>query len=246
MAKYLPRGSRHTEVCPPDHRHAASHKCYQVHRCACRPCLDAALEVNRRRAKLIAYGRYEPSVVPSRGTVRRLQALCVAGWSLPVLAHHLGISRQVLRQTMNRKNTTRGRVEAVDALFGMLWDQKPPRTTKGERYSATTTTKWALAQGWVGALAWDDIDTDEQPPIDAVTDDVDEIAIELAVHGERPKLTQAERFIVVPRLHALRWSDRRIAAHLGVSDQTIFRDRKVLELPKWEQNEMTAEERNAA
>lgn len=47
-------------------------------------------------------------------------------------------------------------------------------------------------------------------------DDVDEIAVELAIAGQRPALTPVELVVAIERLAPRRWSDREIAEWLGV------------------------------
>lgn len=59
----------------------------------------------------------------------------------------------------------------------------------------------------------------------------DEVAIDLAMAGERVPLTSAERREAVRRLHATRVTDREIAERLGLNVRTVFRIRAELGLP---------------
>lgn len=62
-------------------------------------------------------------------------------------------------------------------------------------------------------------------------DDVDWVAVERAVAGDRTiSLTPAECADAVRRLNRRGWSDNQIAAQLGLSDRTVLRYRKRLEL----------------
>jgi hypothetical protein len=62
--------------------------------------------------------------------------------------------------------------------------------------------------------------------------EVDEIAVERAVRGDRPdRLTVAEREQVVRRLHRVRLSDGRIADHLDIGATAVQQIRTRLDLP---------------
>jgi lambda repressor-like predicted transcriptional regulator len=150
-------------TCPPDHKHALTLTCYHVHRCRCTPCSEHATAANRHRERLKLYGRYESPYVDSKGTHRRLQALAVKGWSLAMIADRLGRTRQTLQRTMQRTRTTAEVAELVARVFDELWDVDPVPTTVPERIGIARTRGWAKRQGWLPALAWDDIDNDPDP-----------------------------------------------------------------------------------
>lgn len=62
--------------------------------------------------------------------------------------------------------------------------------------------------------------------------DVDEIAVERAIRGERPEhLTTGEREEIVRRLHRLRYSDGLIAEHLDIGATAVQVIRERLGLP---------------
>lgn len=62
--------------------------------------------------------------------------------------------------------------------------------------------------------------------------EVDEIAVERAVSGERPgRLTTGEREEIVRRLHRMRWSDGRIAGALDIGATGVQAIRARLGLP---------------
>lgn len=62
--------------------------------------------------------------------------------------------------------------------------------------------------------------------------EVDEIAVERAISGDRPEhLTTGEREEIVRRLHRLRMTDQQIAEYLDVGDTAVWTIRQRLGLP---------------
>lgn len=169
------------------------------------------------------------SVVPATGAVRRLQALVVCGYSESELAARLGMQIGNFSQLIlgHRPKVRAARHEAVRALFNELWSV--PKTVA----SADVSRRLAKKHRWVGPLAWDDIDDPSERPNlrgdrEKVGDqDLDEIAIELAMGGERVKLTAAERREAIARLHAARFSDRIVAERLHIAQRTVLRARNI-------------------
>lgn len=177
--------------------------------------------------------------VPSRGTHRRLQALVARGWSQSKLADRLGMDRANFGGMMQRQFVGAATHRAVVELFDELWDQDPPRQTHRDKIAYTRTLRYAAARRWLPPLAWDDIDTDTEPPVpDEEDGSVDEVAIELAITGEGPRLTPAERRECVRRLHRERWSDGRIADTIRCNVKTIQRIREELGLEAFDPTEL--------
>ena len=89
----------------------------------------------------------------------------------------------------------------------------------------------ATQRQWLTPLAWDDIDTDPEPPTppsDALNH-IDEIAIERALSGRNIRLSQlppAEQDEVVRRLTENGKSVRAIAEQLATSTRTVSRRRR--------------------
>lgn len=166
-----------------------------------------------------------------RGVQRRLQALAVQGWSFAKLGERLGITYEGVHQMMRSIRVTQSSRVRVVALFGELWDQVPPLVSKYDRMVYARTRRWAASKGWVGPLSWEDIDHDDAPlDVQAGSDDefVDELAVELACDGRRPRrLFRAEVRLVVAELHSRQFSDRLIAEFVGMSQDTVMRIRGV-------------------
>lgn len=95
--------------------------------------------------------------VPSVGTVRRLQALTVMGWSMADLAARSDVAESTLHALRDPKHkTTRPRfAAAVERLYDELSGTRGPC-----QYAATR----ALRKGWAPPAAWDDIDDPAETP----------------------------------------------------------------------------------
>lgn len=180
------------------------------------------------------------TIVEGTGTRRRLQALICLGWSVQQLANRHGLDRQALDGALAHRPVQAKTARAVRELYDDLWDQAPPETNHRERIAASRARRRAETMSWAPPLAWDDDTIDDPNALpayraDAMTEDVDHVAIDLAVTGtRRVKLTRAERWIALERLVTQGLSDRAIGQRLGVSDKTILRDRQDLGLEtKW-------------
>lgn len=95
--------------------------------------------------------------IPSLGTVRRLRALTVMGWSMADLAARCDVAESTLHALRNPKHTmTRPRfAAAVAELYEQLSMTHGPC-----RYAATRARK----KGWAPPLAWNDIDNPAETP----------------------------------------------------------------------------------
>lgn len=174
------------------------------------------------------------AVVPALGTVRRLRALVRIGHTQTALANRMGWSVMNLsRLILGRQERVSAKThDVVSAMFDELWD------TPGTGTHSDAARRKAEQRRWLPPLAWDDPDTDPEPPVvDGGTDVIDEVAVELALAGERPRLTPAERRECVQRLHREHWSDGRIAETLGCAARTVLRIRDELGLQAFDQND---------
>ncbi|MDR6861950.1 helix-turn-helix domain-containing protein [Phycicoccus sp. 3266] len=154
--------------------------------------------------------------VPSTGTVRRLQALTVMGWSMADLAERCDVAESTLHALRDPKHrTTRPKfAAAVERLYDELADKEGNCRYAGAR---------ARNRGWLPPAAWDDPDTDPQPGEQGTDDVVDEVVVERAMNGDPVTLTDTERAVALERLAAAGHSDREIGRRLHVCDQTILR-----------------------
>ncbi len=118
----------------------------------------AALSGLTFRACLMAAGEHE--WVPAVGVTRRLQALAWMGWRTGIVAAATGIAQTTLyRHTFgNHKYATVDVARAVDAFYGMAWSKRPLHRSCWDRVYCPATSQAARSRGWVGPLAWDDID----------------------------------------------------------------------------------------
>ncbi|MDP9418176.1 MAG: hypothetical protein M3P48_10200 [Actinomycetota bacterium] len=81
----------------------------------------------------------------------------------------------------------------------------------------------AAQRGWAPSAAWDDIDRDNAPRHPGP--DIDEVAVERAMTGQRVPLNAAEQAEAARRLTARGVSLREIAARLHTSIRTASRRR---------------------
>lgn len=169
--------------------------------------------------------------VDATGTRRRLQALATLGWSVPPLAVHSGLTARTLRRALTNGAVTAQTARAVAALYDQLQTTSAPRRTPQERAAAKKAIARARGADWLPPGGWDDIDnevTDEEddsaaPPAEA--SDLDEVAIERAMEGQRVPLTAQERCEAVARLTRRGLSARRIAELLHTTSRTVTRVR---------------------
>lgn len=96
-------------------------------------------------------------LVDATPTRRRLQALCVRGFTLDVLAGGLGVTKQTVNSVcQNRRRMVRVSLQqAVAALYSRWWNADPLEhgvSVWGCRYAASCARK----KHWAPPAAWDD------------------------------------------------------------------------------------------
>lgn len=166
-------------------------------------------------------------LVSGRGAQRRVQALHARGWMAEDLAPVVGLSAVTLERVLWQATITPRAHAIIAAAYELLWNATPPCSDLARQHEMAR----AAANGWAPPMAWDDIDTDPEPQLGDVGEEIlDEIAIAEAVAGQRPRLTRAERLIALDRLHAMGHWDPALADLLGVCVRTIERDREDLGL----------------
>lgn len=117
------------------------------------------LEVQPDPALLAAH-----SMVPARGTQRRVQALATQGWTLTRIAGQVGWTPQNLDKMLHQDFVLKTTADRVAALYERNWNRKPPVTSRYELAAARRSQTRTSALGWVPPMGWDDIDEDEQAP----------------------------------------------------------------------------------
>ena len=150
------------------------------------------------------------------GTCRRLQALMWRGWSLSLIAGHVGVDRAALSVVLADGRASARMIRAVDVAYGQMWDQEPPAATPTQRGTVTRTRRLARRSGWVSPLAWDD-DTIDDP---AATPDHGRP--DIGTGGRRADLAAVEVLLARGDTHAA------IAERFAVSVRTVERYAAVL------------------
>lgn len=168
--------------------------------------------------------------ISSRGVHRRIQALVAIGWSQSKLAERIGMNPTNMGAMLQRPQVMASTHRAVAAVYEELWNKPPAHSVWREKIAYARSLSYARKHGWLPPMAWDDIDNDVTPPTVDDVPAVDEVALELAIAGERVKLSPAELRAGVVRLHESRWSDSRIAERLGCAQRTVLRIRQELGL----------------
>lgn len=128
------------------------------------------------------------------GTVRRIQALMYLGWTHEAMRAHSGYRTSVLVHQQGRW-VTRSTHDGIAAMYRELCARTGPSKATASR---------AKKAGYVGPLAWHNIDRDPAPYADLddeLEDDyLDEAAIQRRMNGERRiRLTPTETFELVRR-----------------------------------------------
>lgn len=181
---------------------------------------------------MLESGRYVSPYVPAIGTIRRIRALAFNGWGQIELGKRLGVPQARISKWARGEcgEVETAHAAAVARLFRELWDKPGP--SRRARLAA-------LRHGYEPALAWDNIDDPREIPNRSGEaklgryEDWDEVVVDLAMSGQRPKLRPAEMNECVARLHERKWSDNRIGQYLGVTGDGVRMARVRLNLEAW-------------
>lgn len=188
-------------------------------KCSCFDCRVAC--ANAARAYRSGGTWSDGTLVPMRGTRRRLQALAAIGVGRAELADRLGVDPRMI--TFLRSEQQSVRVEtaaAVTALYDELWNAT--RTGHASECARTQAAK----RGWLPPLGWDSIDDDPEPPTGEPCD-LDEVAVERAVYGHHvPPLNRAERLEAIRVMHRRGLDDSDIGRRMGKTPAAICQDRR--------------------
>lgn len=134
------------------------------------------------------------------GVVRRIQALLYLGWTHEAMRAHSGLRTAIVMHQKGHR-VTRSTYDTVAAMYRELCARPGP--------SAATAAR-ARRLGYVGPLAWHNIDRDAAPnaadldDVDELEDDyLDDAAIDRRMGGENSiRLTKHEAAELVRRWHA--------------------------------------------
>jgi len=104
------------------------------------------------------------AMIDARGSQRRIQALCVQGYSLRWQATMIGTKYPNYHRILINKKITKQMADRVDELYQRL-KFTPHRSDEPHGKKAIGITKgMAKKKKWVAAAAWINIDTDPKPP----------------------------------------------------------------------------------
>jgi AraC-like DNA-binding protein len=150
-------------------------------------------------------------LIDATGTRRRLQALMVLGYTLPDIASRVGAGISSLQQTTDGRWTSIRAVTAtkVERVYRQLSTLPAPQSRFAEQ-----ARNQAMAEGWHGPMAWDNIDDPRCEP------DADAPTAPRSVHADD-----------VAKLAARGLDDEEIGRRLGVSPRTVLRARAAHDIP---------------
>lgn len=144
-------------TCPPDHSHGENSTCYTNHKCGCADCRAWNTGYQFLRRHRLALGRNMPNtLIDSAPTIRRLQALACLGWSFEDVGRRAGVAKTW--EIMHRPTIRHVNAQAFAAVYGRLSMSVPPMGTREQRAAVNRTRAWAVRNGWLPPLAYDDID----------------------------------------------------------------------------------------
>ena len=188
--------------------------------CHCRTCRQANTRYSKWLRLQHIRGRHR--LIDSTGTRRRILALMVMRHRQKDIGAHLGVDARQVRFWLTQPFIQRETAARIAELYERLC------MTRGPGNAATEIA--GRRAGGFPPLAWDDIDNDPAP-VGLLTSrhqrqDVDPMKVERAIDGDRTvRLNPQERNQAVAVLVARGLTDRRIAAVLGCTPETVLRSR---------------------
>ena len=135
------------------------------------------------------------------GCERRIQALMFLGWTHEAMRAHCGIRTAVVLHQQGRW-ITRSTHDAIASMYRDLCSKPGP--------SARTVAR-AKKAGYVGPLAWNNIDRDPEPYADLdgeTCEDIDPVVVERLLLGDRVPSTRAEKVEAMRRWRARGGSEK--------------------------------------
>lgn len=205
-------------IAPDDPRHGLPRGYFAGCREACCRKARSRYEKGSRLDRLSGRGR----AIPALGYQRRIQALARMGWSFQDIADEAGWGhRNRVRYIVvgQKGKPTRYLERATARVIGEVFERLCMKVPDGPY--AGRTRAWAEGKGWAPPLAWDDIDDPNARPHGTAhkrhLTDLDPVAVERAMAGDRIDLTKAERLEVVARLRAMGRSHGWIEQHTVIT-----------------------------
>lgn len=182
-----------------DHRHGTT----TGYRLGCRSdCCRRPVAAQRADQRKRYYlQRTNTFMVPSLGTVRRVQALAALGWSISEVSRRAGYTRSHLNLMVQRASIRRATADHIAAVYEELSMSLPPEETREQKVSASRVRRLARERGWLPPLAWIDIDDpDEHPDLTTRDTTADPVVVDRILAGDwRLKANREERREVIAR-----------------------------------------------
>lgn len=151
--------TRGRPICPEHHKHGETHTCYNTHGCRCVKCRRAKAKRRALYDRRYRQMQGRDVWVPAIGTVRRLRALAVIGWSIDEVAARAGLFHRSLLKVREgqRAEVHSSTWRAVRRVYAEL--ENTPKTDRPGKITRTL----ALQHGWFPPAMWDNPDFDPEP-----------------------------------------------------------------------------------
>jgi len=189
-------------VSPEDPRHGTPRGFHAHRRDGEKPCEDCREAVNayerrRRKSRTLYQTTWE---IPALGSMRRLRALHWMGWRGCDIGARIGVDQTRISQIAVGKQThvLRRTAADIDRVYRELCMRPGP---------SQLTRKRAIAAGWVGCLAWDDIDHDEAP-VGVAPDGDDRLSRLLDLDDQRATLDEVAEALGISKKAVWKWCRR--------------------------------------
>lgn len=128
----------------------------------CPHCRAAHAYATKRYVAAIELG--SPATVGATGTIRRLQALSVAGWTQTAIWQTAGIPYRPMKNVAKLDRIRRTTAARIAEVTEQLWNQPPPTRTAAQKRAASRARGIARTNGWAPLAAWDNIDDPNERP----------------------------------------------------------------------------------
>ncbi len=163
------------------------------------------------------------AMVDAKPSQRRIQAMCVVGYSLRWQADAIETKFANYQRILKNKKVTRETADKITNLYKRYaFTPNTANDTHGKK-AISITKNYARRQGWHGAAAYDDIETKAQMnfPITAVPYEA-RLRSALRLQG-KPKFTEDERLQTITDLKKAGLTFKAIASIMTLSPATVSR-----------------------